>query len=104
MSTQPPSLHHNLIDLPAGKTAGDTVAERHDIVLLFDATKANPNGDRQAKNGRRQNPPRDAQKSVMALDLVCHGRVYCSDKQRVANKRISTATSDGMAKKLDRSQ
>src|SRR5438445_13265514 len=32
MSTQPPSLHHKLIVLPAGKTTGDLVAERHDIV------------------------------------------------------------------------
>jgi hypothetical protein len=72
------------------------------VALKRNSKKANPNGDCQAKNGRRQNPPRDAQESVMALDLVCHGRVYCSHKQRVANKRISTATSDGMAKKLDR--
>lgn len=56
MSIQPPSLHHNLIALPAGKTAGDDVGERHDIVLLFDATKANPNGDPDTGNMPRLQP------------------------------------------------
>lgn len=56
MSVQPLSLHHNLITLPAGKTAGDDVAERHDIVLLFDATKANPNGDPDTGNMPRLQP------------------------------------------------
>ncbi len=50
------NLHHNLIKLPAGKTAGDTVAERHDLVLLFDATKANPNGDPDMGNMPRRQP------------------------------------------------
>ncbi len=56
MSIQPPSLHHNLIALPTGKTASDDVAERHDIVLLFDATKANPNGDPDTGNMPRLQP------------------------------------------------
>jgi CRISPR-associated protein Csd2 len=56
MNTQPPSLLHKLITPPAGKTAGDTVAERHDIVLLFDATKANPNGDPDTGNMPRLQP------------------------------------------------
>lgn len=56
MSIQPPSLHHNLIALPAGKTAGDEVGERHDIVLLFDATKSNPNGDPDTGNMPRLQP------------------------------------------------
>ena len=51
-----PSLHHELITLPTGKTAGDSVAERHDIVLLFDATKANPNGDPDTGNMPRLQP------------------------------------------------
>jgi CRISPR-associated protein Csd2 len=49
-------LHHNLITLPQGKNATDVVSERHDIVLLFDATKANPNGDPDAGNMPRTQP------------------------------------------------
>lgn len=56
MSIQTPTLHHNLIALPTEKTAGDDVAERHDIVLLFDATKANPNGDPDTGNMPRLQP------------------------------------------------
>ena len=56
MSIQQPTLHHNLITLPGGKSAGDNVAERHDIVLLFDATKANPNGDPDTGNMPRLQP------------------------------------------------
>jgi CRISPR-associated protein Csd2 len=56
MTTQPRTLLHNLITLPAGKTAEDDVAERHDVVLLFDATKANPNGDPDTGNMPRLQP------------------------------------------------
>lgn len=49
-------LHHNLIALPNGKNANDIVSERHDIVLLFDAAKANPNGDPDAGNMPRLQP------------------------------------------------
>ena len=56
MTTQPRTLLHNLISLPSGKTADDDVAERHDIVLLFDATKANPNGDPDTGNMPRLQP------------------------------------------------
>ena len=35
-------LHHNLITLPGGKKASEAVAERHDIVFLFDCAKSNP--------------------------------------------------------------
>jgi CRISPR-associated protein Csd2 len=56
MGNRPSSLHHNLIALPAGKNPADTVAERHDIVLLFDATKANPNGDPDTGNMPRLQP------------------------------------------------
>lgn len=50
------SLHHNLITLPAEKTSADVVAERHDIVLLFDATNCNPNGDPDTGNMPRLQP------------------------------------------------
>jgi CRISPR-associated protein Csd2 len=50
------TLNHNLIKLPQGKKAIDAVDERHDIVLLFDATKANPNGDPDAGNMPRMQP------------------------------------------------
>lgn len=49
-------LHHNLITLPQGKNATDPISERHDIVLLFDASKANPNGDPDAGNMPRMQP------------------------------------------------
>jgi len=45
-----------LIALPSGKQATDIVAERHDIVFLFDATKCNPNGDPDAGNMPRVQP------------------------------------------------
>ncbi len=51
-----PELFHNLIELPAGRGAADVVGERHDIVLLFDATKANPNGDPDTGNMPRIQP------------------------------------------------
>lgn len=50
------SLHHKIITLPEGKNATDIVGERHDIVFLFDATKANPNGDPDAGNTPRLQP------------------------------------------------
>jgi CRISPR-associated protein Csd2 len=56
MNMEPQSLHHNLITLPTGKRADDVVTERHDIVLLFDATKANPNGDPDTGNMPRLQP------------------------------------------------
>ena len=49
-------LHHNLIELPDGKKASDIVSERHDMVLLFDATRANPNGDPDMGNMPRRQP------------------------------------------------
>ena len=50
------SLTHNLITVPEGKFASDTVSERHDIVLLFDATNCNPNGDPDTGNMPRLQP------------------------------------------------
>lgn len=44
------SLRHGLISLPNGKRASDIVDERHEFVLLFDATRSNPNGDPDAGN------------------------------------------------------
>jgi CRISPR-associated protein Csd2 len=49
-------LRHNLIELPDGRKPSDVVVERHDIVLLFDATKANPNGDPDTGNMPRIQP------------------------------------------------
>lgn len=49
-------LGHHLIELPAGRCASDVVVERHDMVLLFDATKANPNGDPDTGNMPRIQP------------------------------------------------
>jgi Cas7 group CRISPR-associated protein Csh2 len=49
-------LHHKLITLPTGKRASDFVAERHDIVLLFDCAKSNPNGDPDTGNMPRVQP------------------------------------------------
>ena len=56
MTSQPRTLHHDLISLPTGMTADNYVGERHDIVLLFDATKANPNGDPDTGNMPRLQP------------------------------------------------
>src|SRR5882724_3451374 len=59
------------------------------VALKRNSKQTNSNGDRYAKKGRRQNPPGDAQESVMALNFVCHKCVY---KRRpdgpVANKRF----------------
>ena len=49
-------LHHHRTALPVGKKATDIVAERHEFVLLFDATKANPNGDPDTGNMPRLQP------------------------------------------------
>lgn len=49
-------LHHNLIAVPSGKQATDPVAERHDLVLLFDCAKSNPNGDPDTGNMPRVQP------------------------------------------------
>lgn len=49
-------LHHKLITMPNGKKASDIVFERHDMVLLFEAKKANPNGDPDAENMPRIQP------------------------------------------------
>lgn len=49
-------LHHNIVTLPNGKVASGVVTERHDMVLLFDAKKANPNGDPDAENMPRIQP------------------------------------------------
>jgi len=50
------TLHHKLIELPNGKKASDIVFERHDMVLIFEAKKANPNGDPDAENMPRIQP------------------------------------------------
>ena len=50
------SLIRNLITLPKDKSLTDIVAERHDIVLLFDATNCNPNGDPDTGNMPRLQP------------------------------------------------
>lgn len=50
------SLKHGLITPPNGKQANDVVEERHEFVLLFDATKSNPNGDPDAGNMPRLQP------------------------------------------------
>lgn len=55
MNTDTNKLQHGLI-VPNGKTASDIVSERHDMVLLFEAKKANPNGDPDAENMPRIQP------------------------------------------------
>ncbi|MGO9243324.1 MAG: type I-C CRISPR-associated protein Cas7/Csd2 [Verrucomicrobiia bacterium] len=50
------ALHHNLITLPTGKTPDAPVAERHELVLLFDCEKSNPNGDPDTGNMPRLQP------------------------------------------------
>ncbi|MCU0772229.1 MAG: type I-C CRISPR-associated protein Cas7/Csd2 [Verrucomicrobia bacterium] len=52
----PDTLLHNLITSPAGKQAADVVSERHDLVLLFDCAKSNPNGDPDTGNMPRVQP------------------------------------------------
>jgi CRISPR-associated protein Csd2 len=46
----------DLITLPKDKSVNDIVAERHDIVLIFDATNCNPNGDPDTGNMPRLQP------------------------------------------------
>src|SRR5258707_13174506 len=52
----PDKLHHNQIELPAGKKPGDIVGERNELVLLFDCAKSNPNGDPDTGNMPRVHP------------------------------------------------
>lgn len=52
----PEKLHHNLAEPPAGKNPGDIVGERHELVLLFDCAKSNPNGDPDTGNMPRVQP------------------------------------------------
>ena len=54
--TSPDKLHHNLIQIPPGKKRVDAVGERHEIVLLFDCEKSNPNGDPDTGNMPRVQP------------------------------------------------
>ncbi|MBI4860361.1 MAG: type I-C CRISPR-associated protein Cas7/Csd2 [Candidatus Riflebacteria bacterium] len=54
--SQEHKLYHNLISLPTDRRPTDVVAERHELVLLFDATKANPNGDPDTGNMPRLQP------------------------------------------------
>lgn len=57
------TLHHNLIELPEDKKAGDVVGERHEMVLLVEVTKSNPNGDPDTGNMPRLQP--DTLKGLM---------------------------------------
>ena len=52
----PDKLHHNQIKLPGDKRPGDIVGERHELVLLFDCAKSNPNGDPDTGNMPRLQP------------------------------------------------
>lgn len=63
-------LHHNNIKIPKGKSAGDAVEERHDIVLLTEVVKSNPNGDPDTGNMPRMQP--DTMKGLMTD--VCQKR------------------------------
>ena len=54
--TAPDMLHHNLIQLTADRRVRNTVGERHEIVLLFDCEKSNPNGDPDTGNMPRVQP------------------------------------------------
>ncbi|MFZ5760559.1 MAG: type I CRISPR-associated protein Cas7 [Thermodesulfobacteriota bacterium] len=57
------TLHHNLIKIPDGKKPRDVVGERHDIVLLTEVVKSNPNGDPDTGNMPRLQP--DTMKGLM---------------------------------------
>ncbi len=50
------TLRHNLIGLPSDKLPSDTVTERHELELLFDCEKSNPNGDPDTGNMPRLQP------------------------------------------------
>src|SRR2546428_8558618 len=52
----PKNLHHGLVELPANKKPSDAVGERHELVLLFDCAKSNPNGDPDTGNMPRVQP------------------------------------------------
>ena len=52
----PDKLYHNLIQLPFGKKPVSIVGERHEIMLLFDCEKSNPNGDPDTGNMPRVQP------------------------------------------------
>lgn len=56
MTNETLKLHHKLREIPEGKKTSDTVFERHDMVLIFEAKKANPNGDPDAENMPRIQP------------------------------------------------
>ena len=49
-------LYHNLIELPKDKKASDVVGERHEMVLLIEVAKSNPNGDPDTGNMPRMQP------------------------------------------------
>ena len=50
------SYTYHFPTLWTGKSDTDVVTERHDIVLLFDATNCNPNGDPDTGNMPRLQP------------------------------------------------
>jgi CRISPR-associated protein Csd2 len=52
----PEQLYHRLVEPPTGKRANAAVGERHEIVLLFDCAKSNPNGDPDTGNMPRVQP------------------------------------------------
>ncbi len=56
-------LHHRIVSIPAGKKASDIVSERHDMVLLIEVAKCNPNGDPDTGNMPRLQP--DTLKGLM---------------------------------------
>jgi len=49
-------LNHNLIELPKDKKPDYVITERHELVLLFDCEKSNPNGDPDTGNMPRLQP------------------------------------------------
>jgi CRISPR-associated protein Csd2 len=49
-------LHHNIVKVPNGKNPQSAVAERHELVLLFDCKDSNPNGDPDTGNMPRIQP------------------------------------------------
>jgi len=57
------TLHHGIITLPEGKNDTDIVVERHEMVLLIEVSKANPNGDPDTGNMPRLQP--DTLKGLM---------------------------------------
>jgi len=58
-----PKLHHNLLELPKDRKASDVVGERHEMVLLIEVAKSNPNGDPDTGNMPRMQP--DTLKGLM---------------------------------------